>query len=279
MTRFLKYTLVLLVGSCSVVGQSQKDFEVASVRPSAPNSAVSVRGIEISGDRVHIGPIVAVNLIALAYGVPNTRIEGPVWLVEPWKATPPPPVLLFEVEAKMPAGTSKDDVPAMLQGLLAERFGLKANVVTKDVEALSLRVGKNGPKLAPAVAGASERTKDEKGRTLIPVGSAKLGISEEGIRVETSKVRGLVDYFSMRLSPMTVMDDTGLTGDYDIKAEIAPAQVRSPSGSLYSAEEMRAQAIRDLQDAVGRLGLELDRRKAPSKIVVVAQMEKSPTVN
>ncbi len=146
-------------------------FEVASVHQSPPNSRVSPRGIEVSGDRVHIGPMLLANLIGAAYGVPFDRVQGPKWLTE---VSPGLLRTMFEVNANLPSGTDKTDAPEMLRNLLAERFALSAEVGSMDVDGLVLTVAKNGPKLRPKVAQAdtSPRTKTDDGRVLAPMGAA-----------------------------------------------------------------------------------------------------------
>jgi uncharacterized protein (TIGR03435 family) len=56
----------------------------------------------------------------------------------------------FDILAKMPEGSNKDQVPDMLQTLLAERFKLTLHHDTRDTPVYALVVGKGGPKLKEA---------------------------------------------------------------------------------------------------------------------------------
>ncbi len=47
----------------------------------------------------------------------------------------------------MPPGTTKEQVKAMWQNLLAERFNLKFHFITKDFPVYELTVARNGPEL------------------------------------------------------------------------------------------------------------------------------------
>jgi uncharacterized protein (TIGR03435 family) len=280
---FLRVLLVVAIAGTTAFGQppgaGKLTFEVASVRPSPPNRAASPKGIEVSGDHVHIGPMLLANLIGAAYGVPYYRIQGPNWLTElsTLKFT------LFDVDATLPTGTGKADAPEMLRSLLAERFALSVEVGNMEVDGLALTVAKNGPKLRPKVGqgDASPRTKDDDGRVLIPIGAARIAMDAvKGLYVESSTTPGLVDYFSMYLAPMPVLDETGLTDEYDVKLNIPlPDIAPSQPGERVSVEELHARSIIDLSDAVASLGLRLERRKFPVKTVIVKHVEQNPTAN
>jgi uncharacterized protein (TIGR03435 family) len=51
----------------------------------------------------------------------------------------------FDINAKLSSGTSSDQIPDMLQALLAERFKLEVHRETKDQNVYALVVGKGGP--------------------------------------------------------------------------------------------------------------------------------------
>src|SRR5205823_2098698 len=57
----------------------------------------------------------------------------------------------FDVIAKVPAETTKQQSRLMLRNLLAERFGLVLHHSTKEAAIYALVVAKNGPKLKESV--------------------------------------------------------------------------------------------------------------------------------
>jgi uncharacterized protein (TIGR03435 family) len=57
-------------------------------------------------------------VIVTAYGMPAI---GPDWLISD----------KFDIVAKLPAGSSKEEAMQMMQNLLVERFGLVAHVESK----------------------------------------------------------------------------------------------------------------------------------------------------
>src|SRR5262249_21050048 len=64
-------------------------------------------------------------------------ITGPAWLDSE----------RFDITAKVPDGVSKEQIPAMLQVLLAERFKMTVRKEGKEEPIYGLVVGKGGPKL------------------------------------------------------------------------------------------------------------------------------------
>ena len=56
----------------------------------------------------------------------------------------------FEVDAKLPANATIDQIPEIFQALLEERFKLTWRREPKKMQVYALLVGKDGPKLKPA---------------------------------------------------------------------------------------------------------------------------------
>jgi uncharacterized protein (TIGR03435 family) len=270
-------SLFLLFAGTALSQQTDTNikFEVASVRPSPPHSAPSVKGLEISGDRVHVGPIVLVNLIAGAYGVQNYQVQGPAWLTSTAGLT------LFDVDAKAPSSSPRSAVLQMLQNLLAERFSLSVEVGSTDVEGRVLLVAKGGPRLPNPQSGTgnSETAKSYNGMPMIQLGGIRAAVGTDGSQhVEASNIGGLISYFTMRYAPTPFVDETGVTGDYDIKLDIPPADLggTQPGGSPALARELELDAP---TSALTRLGLRLERRKIALKAIIVRHVEKNPTEN
>ncbi|MEO8595719.1 MAG: TIGR03435 family protein [Candidatus Solibacter sp.] len=242
-------------------------FDVASIHSSPLRDGASIRGIEVSGDRVHIGPIVPLNLIALAYGVQNTRVKGPEWL------TSLKEISLFVIDAKMPAGSHKTMVPQMLQALLAERFSLSVEIGTTDVDALSLLVAKGGPKFQRGRS--TEISTNYKGIPVIEITGVRFANGADGAQhIETSTPGGLALYLSNRYLPATFVDQTELEGEYDIKLDIPPVD---PADAQLSPPQERGRET--LPSALAKLGLKLESRKVAMKTIFVKHMEKNPTEN
>jgi uncharacterized protein (TIGR03435 family) len=124
------------------------EFDVASVRPSAPLDMAKLQAQMAAGKMprmgVHVDGLLAEynylslkDLIAAAYKVKDYQITGPDWMG----------TQRFDISARMPEGSTKDDAPKMLQALLADRFKVVIHRETKEHPVLALVVGKDGPKL------------------------------------------------------------------------------------------------------------------------------------
>src|SRR5450755_4174789 len=105
--------------SASIFGQaspSGREFEVASVRPAAPAGQEKVAlGFHLDGSHVNIASFTLRDLMVRAYGVKPAQVSGPDWIF----------MERFDVKATLPAGSTTNDIPEMLQTLLADRFKLK----------------------------------------------------------------------------------------------------------------------------------------------------------
>src|SRR6185503_19368558 len=112
------------------------------------------------------------NLICIAYKIKPHQLSGPDWMA----------AQRFEIMAKMPEGASKDQVPTMLQALLAERFKLTVHRDNKEQSVYAMVVGKNGHKMKEvaadpaAPAAAPEEPAQPKPGTIV-VGSGENQVS------------------------------------------------------------------------------------------------------
>src|SRR5215207_8787091 len=106
---------VLQAASLSATRAQQLSFEVASIRSVQIGGPEISVGLRTQGDQVRIGAYTFREYVAIAYGVRPYQVAGPDWITED----------RFDLQAKLPAGSSADQVPQMLQRLLDDRFGLK----------------------------------------------------------------------------------------------------------------------------------------------------------
>jgi uncharacterized protein (TIGR03435 family) len=257
-------------------------FDVASVRPAAPDHAVPPmlreamrnRGrpgeIAMTGsDRVRLQNSTLLDLIAAAYRVRTTQVSGPAWLSDQ----------AFDIEAKVPDGTPKEELNAMLQSLLEERFGLKVHRATQTGPGYALVVGKDGPKLkstAPPPAPDPALTDEERQAQLQQKMQAGMAAQKQRMQEQLAAV-GPFSTQSwpsitteelaaqlVRFAGAPVVDETGLTGEYKVTLDTW-SNPDVPGGTIF--------------DAVEKLGLKLEPRKLTVETVVVDQVSKTPTAN
>ena len=248
----------------------QPKFEVASVKRAdqcAFDSSVDPGTVVLKGF-----PLKAV--LVEAFKVKTDQIVGPSWLDED----------CFEIAAKMPEGATRDQLPAMLQTLLAERFKLAAHKEDRPSQVYALVVDKNGPKFKE-----SEPNSNFMGGR----GQVRLRRGGGGIKASMT-MAGLASYLSGRgYGP--VQDFTGLKGTYDIDLSWAPdpaferpgpyaaaaaAAAAGHPGSADGGAGLPAAPAADLFAAIrDSLGLRLEPRKEPVEILVIDHIERVPTAN
>ncbi len=282
---------ISVLASTLVLAQAPEpklEFEVASVRPAegpGPNGAVAL-GLRMDGSQARIGSLPLRDYIAMAYRVKAYQITGPDWLG----------TQRFDVNAKLPAGATADQIPRMLQSLLADRFGLKFHREPKEMSVYALMVGKGPLKLKDSVI--DPNTPTQTGVAISASGSAA-GVSVnlgngssytfaggkfDGKRIDGRILADVVERYTDR----PVIDATDLKGTYDFNFEVTieDYQTLLIRAAVNSGVTLPPQALRlldnggdPLGEAVAQLGLKLDSRKAPVDLFVVDQVLKTPTDN
>jgi uncharacterized protein (TIGR03435 family) len=115
-------------------------FEVASIKPSAPN-ATRMNIQRDPGGGIVLSNVNLQTLVSMAYNVQSFQISGgPSWLRS----------RRFDVVAKAPADAAKGQTWVMLQTLLGDRFELAIHRETRELPIFELVVAKGGPKIQPA---------------------------------------------------------------------------------------------------------------------------------
>jgi uncharacterized protein (TIGR03435 family) len=277
-------------------------FDVASIKLATPDPAKIMAGqqhigLKVEGNRVDIGMTSLSELIGIAYKVKYYQVQGPDWLG--------PTGQRFDILAKMPAGANKDQVPEMLQALLAERFKLTMHRSSKETQVYALVIAKNGLKMketppdvpvvptgdgdAPAADSNMKMSGTiEKGMTMTntPAGTQKVTMVDGAVHVEASKMPMslLVEALS-RYVDHPVVDMTELKGNYQVVLDISPEDIRNvmrsvgmagaPAASADSASEPGSSILTSVQ----QLGLKLEARKMPLDLIAIDHLEKLPTEN
>jgi uncharacterized protein (TIGR03435 family) len=147
--------------------------------------------------------------------------------------------------------------------LLADRFQLKVHRETKTMPIYSLVVAKGGPKL---------RTPDPEQRGGVRYGNQIVGHKYD-IRMLAPNLTGELN--------MPVVDNTGLTGIYDIDLKWTPDPSRPDFGDVHNPADLpapdpnRPEIFTAIKE---QLGLELKAEKGPVDVIVIDPIER-PTPN
>ncbi len=263
-------TVLLCANLRAQTPPAQPKFEVASVKAAATDQTGGrigglreiMRSISQPGaipmddpGRIRLQNWALLDLIAAAYRVRATQVSGPAWLSDQ----------SFDIEAKLPDGARKEELNAMLQSLLEERFGLKVHRDTRSGQGFALVVGKGGSKLKPAepppdpqkrMADSQKRMQENQ-----ESGTHRVGLSRANFPSITTEGLALQ---LVRFAEAPVTDETGLTGKYSVTIETWKND-DVPGGTVF--------------DAVEKLGLKLEARKVTIETVVVDQVSKTPIAN
>jgi uncharacterized protein (TIGR03435 family) len=234
-------------------------------------------------------------LVSYAFGKLPDQITGVDWSAFSER---------FDIAAKLPEGAKEEQVPEMVLSLLEERFKLMFHRGNREGPIYALMAAKGGPKLKPAAeaadtAGASQAfsmammngvnfrqtripNADGKGFTVIMNTPAMGTVREPQTPPEIRRweapninAEGLAELLTIAVGgPIPVRDMTGLQRRYDVELELSMAD------SLAAApEEFQDALFKAGQDALKKLGLQLERRKGPIEIVVIDHLAKTPTEN
>jgi len=232
---------LILQASQAQTPDRRPEFEVASIKPNRTNqpmyfgfrgATLTVRNISLKG------------LIQIAYGKRDFQVTGgPAWINTD----------CFDIDAKAerPFKATHD----MLKALLASRFHLELRKETRNASVYSLVVARSGLKMKPS----ADQSEPEKG-------------GPKELRAGRIVGQGIPMYVLTNLlanmASRPVINNTGLTGKYDIDLQFVPDAAQLPS----AGEEQPAADLLDLALLTAlekQLGLRLEPIKAPDEIVVV----------
>ena len=272
-------------------------FEVASVKPAAPldgRMMIGTRGGPGTADpeRITSSNMALKDLLMLAYDVQSFQVEGPAWV----------DTERYDIAAKLPPGTTKEQSRMMWQALLAERFGLTLHHDSKEFQAWELVVAKGGTKLkestldlsAPAQPVPAGPKLDKNGFPEMnsPGMISMFSMGPNGAAAHTAGKAQTMSQLAARLGNMLhqpVVDKTGLAGKYDFTLEYTPdlngLQMVTPHGSppgpaSGNPADSTSEPGTNLAAAVQQqLGLKLVSTKTRLDVLVVDHADKVPTEN
>jgi uncharacterized protein (TIGR03435 family) len=287
----MRKLLLAALASSAIWAQSpaaKLEFEVASVRPAPPISPQQVvnLGLHLDGSQARIAAFTFKDYVAMAYRVKVYQISGPDWISSD----------RFDLNAKLPAGSTADQIPEMLQAFLADRFQLKLHRDKKDLPVYALVLGKPPLRLKEVPAGADD---DGPPATNVAASGSGAGVfvdlghgssytfannKLEAKKLDMDTLASMLERYMDR----PIVNLTEQKGKYDITLEVTEEDYQTmliraaisaglvlPPQVLQLAEGSTA----SLLDALQQAGLKLEPRKAPLDFLVIDQARKTPTDN
>jgi uncharacterized protein (TIGR03435 family) len=183
-------------------------FAVATIKPHDPDS--TRQGFDAHGDRFTIRSQTVASLLLFAYSIhPRQIVDAPDWAIHD----------RYDIEGK----TDTEGEPSlrqqqeMIQRLLADRFHLRFHRDKRTLAVYAIRVIKGGPKLNPARN--PDAQPDQRGNNRGP----------ELTQIYTSAA---ISDFVLRMQffvDRPLVDQTGLTGRYDLEVRYTPTNCAPPA--------------------------------------------------
>lgn len=269
-TGFRKSSLALLILAVTAIGANAQDtsaqttqtapaFDVASIRPHTP---LPHEGNHIwssaSDGNFRTQNISLKALIQFAFTMPESRIiDAPAWTTSQF----------YDIEAKstddalnqslhaLPSDQAKPIKLAMVQSLLADRFGLKTHREQRVLPIYELIAAKDGQKLTPSKSGG------------LTINDGRDHFNGQGITMPLL-AQELAQY-----AGRVIIDKTGITGRFDIDLRWQPDD--APPVRLNGEETSLPSLFTAMQE---QLGLRLEPAKGPVDVLVIDDVHQ-PTEN
>jgi uncharacterized protein (TIGR03435 family) len=251
--------ILLVLGSAAFAQTKEAPktlaFEVASIKPAGPLNPQAIMsgqqriGMKVDQARVDIGSLSLSDLLRIAFRLKSYQITGPDWLGGE----------RFNIIAKIPDGATEEQVPEMLQTLIAERFKLTYHKDNKEHTVYALVVAKGGHKMKESEPDPSAPASPEPGAPKSPfaeqgpvkvsgdmqggrgmvvsggagTGQTRMNMTPQGtMRMETSKMSmaQLAEALT-RFVDKPVVDSTELKGNFQVALELSMDDMRAAARS------------------------------------------------
>jgi uncharacterized protein (TIGR03435 family) len=250
----------LLVGASTITFAAQEAtprFEVVSIKPTGPDTSFDCKPptcytafYRLQAGRFRATNMSVLELIGSAYSMATNRIVAPEWVS----------AARFDVEAThgLPANEQAGVMP-MLQRLLEEPFSLRLHREQRPMSVWVLTKaredGRLGPQLRPIADCSGPSTFLPAyvpcGRLVTSGATTRMGRGEWSAMALHTRLEPSVD--------RPVVDETGITGSFDLRLEWSDTVDDKPSLSA---------ALRD------QLGVKIEAGQRPMEVLVIDTVER-----
>ena len=256
---------IFVVALLAAYAVAQKSFDVVSVKP---NDSSGPSDLKVSPQRVSWTNNSLRQLIQNAYDVrPYQLVALPAWADGAH----------FDVMATTDVPASPQQINAMLQGLLGDRFDLAVHREQHDLPGYALVLARRDGKLGP---GIHPSTRDCETTGQKPLDSATAQAEYAGCSPQMGLTKMKLGGYSIsfltgglkRILEKPVVDKTGLSGTFDMELSWTPDPTMLPAGvpspnvpgggpSIFTALEEQ-------------LGLKLMSDRAPVEVLVIDRLSR-----
>jgi uncharacterized protein (TIGR03435 family) len=230
-------------------------FDVASLKPvqSTDDLYTANLGTARHG-QVALTNATLSDCLRYAFGITNdAQIAGPDWIRNKG--------VRFDIVGKASPETPVSELLLMLRTLLTERFKMVLHQESRELAFVALTIGKNGPKLKVAGHDAPSA-----GKPQIP-----------GRIVSSRMSMTTLTTLLSRFMRQTVLDQTGLSGSYEINLVWTPENLHPVATTFEAPDPAPGPSI--FTAVQEQLGLKLESRKGPVEVLVIDHAERVPVEN
>jgi uncharacterized protein (TIGR03435 family) len=252
-------------------------FEVATIKPAAPSDNSMLM---FTADGISIHGIPMKMLLRESFGVEDDRILGePSWVKN-----------RFDIEAKVDAEDAPklknmkfDQRREMVLPLLVDRFNLKYHHETRELPMYALVVAKGGLKMKesapedPPKVDDSQKPGDAEAKDKPRMGRHGLMMNGRGHLESTGTTTEMLSHVLAQQLGRTVVNKTGLTGNYDYTLQWTPDDVGTPMGGDagpgkgdISPDAGGPTLLTALEE---QLGLKLESQKGTVDVIVIDHID------
>ena len=234
-----------------MAANADPSFEVATIKPAGIDEQHAL--FDLHARKFNATGMTATELIKVAYNVRGRQVlGGPPWLND----------TRYDVVAEpdTPGLPSEDQTRSMVHKLLTERFHLVSHTGQQDYPVLALTLDPKGPPPKPSDSNVN------------PNGGMSGHREGDDIVIQFSgAIRDLLAWMMNTFQGKQLVDETGLTGNYDVTLRLAG--MAQPGNSVTSDDYGNALVL-----AAQHAGFKLINKKSPLPIVIVDHID-PPTPN
>jgi uncharacterized protein (TIGR03435 family) len=239
-----------LQAQAPAAGDPKLSFEVASIKPN--NSGRLITGSFFRAGRYNATNTTLQTQILLAYDLQQFRlVGGPAWMDTD----------RFDITATAQGTPSPETLRPLLRSLLQERFALVTHRETRELPVYRLVLARNDRALGKRLVKSDVDCALSRGKVPDPCTSR----SSSGRFLATAVLFNSFLRTLQSAVDRAIVDDTGLSGSYDVDLEWAAQQDDASKPSIFTA----------LQE---QLGLKLESARGPVDVLVIDHAE-PPTPN
>jgi len=247
-------TLWKQAGPPPMAADADPSYEVAVIKPALPEEQHPIWNLETP--EFHATGTNAAELIKMVYKIRGRQIiNAPPW-VESDK---------FDITAKpdTPGVPTDDQSRVMIRKLLSERFHLACHTGTQDFPVLVMTLDPKGTRPTP-----SDPNFNAHGGMIFRQEGGDVVLHLSGVDMPAF-LKILMDRYRVK----QIVDETGLTGTYDITLRLPPAALQG-TGDGGAEEEVGTDYIAAAEHA----GFKFVSKKVPTPVVIIDHID-PPTPN